>query len=126
MLDLPVHWKLYGIGDADRAAAQLLPSPSVRVTLLYFDGCPHWQLGRERVRDALGQVGEGPDVLRTVALRTPEDAEAWPFRGSPTFLVNGRDPFATEDAPIGFACRLYGSEGSPSVDQLVEVLLAAG
>jgi hypothetical protein len=97
----------------------------MRVTLVYFEGCPHWELGQERVNEALVQVGEGPDALRTVAVRTPEDAERWHFRGSPTFLVNGRDPFATEDAPVGLACRLYGSEGSPSVDQLVEALSAA-
>jgi hypothetical protein len=97
----------------------------MQVTLLYFAGCPHWQLGRERVRRALEQVGEDPDLLSTVELDTPDDAERWQFRGSPTFLVDGRDPFATEDAPVGLACRLYGSEGSPSVAQLVEVLQPA-
>jgi hypothetical protein len=97
----------------------------MRVTLLYFDGCPHWEVGRERLREALEHVGKDRDAVRSVALRTPEDAERWQFRGSPTFLVNGRDPFATEDAPVGFACRLYGSEGCPSVDQLIEVLSAA-
>ena len=97
----------------------------MQVTLLYFAGCPHWHLGRERVRRALEQIGQDPDLLDTVELETPDDAERWRFRGSPTFLVDGRDPFATEDAPVGLACRLYGSEGSPSVARLVEVLRPA-
>jgi hypothetical protein len=56
----------------------------VRVTLLYFDGCPHWQLGHERVREALERAGVDPDGLQLVEVRTPEDAEGWRFRGSPT------------------------------------------
>jgi hypothetical protein len=94
----------------------------VQVTLLYFAGCPHWELAQERIRRALAQVGQDPDLLSTIVLETPDDAERWQFRGSPTFLVEGRDPFATGDTPVGLACRLYGSEGSPSVAQLVDVL----
>ena len=97
----------------------------MRVTLLYFDGCPHWQLGHERLRGALVEVGADPEVLDLVKVNTPEDAEAWQFRGSPSFLVDGRDPFAADDAPVGFSCRLYGAEGSPSVQQLVRALRGA-
>jgi hypothetical protein len=57
---------------------------------------------------------------------TPEEAEAGPFRGSPTVLVNGRDPFADTDSPVGFSCRVYRTEGglagAPTVEQLVAVL----
>ena len=41
-------------------------------------------------------------------------------------LVDGRDPFADPDAPVGLACRLYRTEeglaGSPTVEQLLAVL----
>lgn len=54
------------------------------------------------------------------------EADRLSFRGSPTILIDGRDPFAVEDAPVGFSCRVYltdvGYEGSPSVAQLREVL----
>ena len=57
---------------------------------------------------------------------TPEQAEAAGFRGSPTVLVNGRDPFADPDAPAGLSCRVYPTEaglaGAPTVEQLLEAL----
>lgn len=60
-------------------------------------------------------------------IETPEDAEKYQFAGSPTLLINGRDPFASDDlAPIGLACRTYmtdaGRAASPSVEQLKEAL----
>ena len=52
----------------------------------------------------------------------PEEADAARFRGSPTILVNGRDPFAGGDQTFGLSCRLYqtphGPAGSPTIDQL--------
>ena len=58
--------------------------------------------------------------------QTPEEAEAARFRGSPTVLVDGRDPFADPAAPVGLSCRVYrtadGLAGSPTVDQLLAVL----
>ncbi len=60
------------------------------------------------------------------AVTTPEDAELWGFRGSPSVLVDGEDPFACPDAPVGLSCRLYrppeGDGGSPTREQLVDVL----
>ncbi len=60
-------------------------------------------------------------------ITTPEEAEAAGFRGSPTILVDGVDPFARGDEPFGLACRVFqtpdGPAGSPSVEQ-IEVALA--
>jgi hypothetical protein len=62
-------------------------------------------------------------------VNTVEQAERWRFRGSPSVLVDGTDPFAEPDSPVGLSCRLYrtpdGVAGSPSVSQLVEVLARA-
>ena len=59
-------------------------------------------------------------------MASAEEAEAVGFRGSPTVLVNGRDPFAESDVPGGLSCRVFGTEagpaGAPTVEQLVEVL----
>ncbi len=59
-------------------------------------------------------------------MSTPEEAEAAQFRGSPTVLVNGRDPFLDHERPVGLSCRVYrtpdGLSGSPTVEQLVEAL----
>jgi hypothetical protein len=57
---------------------------------------------------------------------TAEQAEATGFRGSPTVLVNGRDPFADAAIPTSLSCRVYQTEaglvGAPTVEQLLAVL----
>jgi hypothetical protein len=95
-------------------------------SLLYFDGCPNWQVADERLHAALVALDRSDVAVAHVLVSTPEEAEAAQFRGSPTVLVDGRDPFADPDAPVGLACRLYrtgeGLAGSPTVEQLVAVL----
>lgn len=91
----------------------------MRIELLYFDDCPNWKLADEQLRVlALSRDLEMAHRLVT----TPEEAEATGFRGSPTILVGGRDPFATGDEPFGLACRIYqtpyGPAGSPTLEQL--------
>ena len=99
------------------------------VALLFFDGCPHWRVMDERLREALTAVGAGavPVVHRTVS--TPEEAEEAAFRGSPTVLVNGQDPFVDRESPVGLSCRVYRTEdglaGAPTVRQLIGVLREA-
>ncbi len=94
------------------------------VTLLYFDGCPHWQVTDERLRRLADEHGGVRVAYRTVD--TPEEAERVGFRGSPTVLVDGIDPFATGDEPTGLSCRVYvtedGPQGSPTIEQLRSVL----
>jgi hypothetical protein len=91
----------------------------MEIQLLYFDGCPNWQLMDERLRALTEEFGLRI-VYRTV--ESPEEATALGFRGSPTVLVDGRDPFADDDAPVGLACRVYptpdGPAGAPTMDQL--------
>ncbi len=93
------------------------------VRLQYFDGCPHWQLLDERLRGLADELGL---EIGYEKVETPEAAQARRFRGSPTVLVDGRDPFAGDDDPVGLSCRVYatpdGLAGSPTVDQLREVL----
>jgi hypothetical protein len=94
------------------------------VTLRYFDDCPNW-----KATDAhLGVLAAERDDLRISRrlVTTPEEAEATRFRGSPSVLIDGVDPFAEPDAPVGLACRVYqtpdGPAGSPTLDQLREAL----
>ena len=98
----------------------------MKVSLLYFEGCPNWRETDGRLREALAQVGRSEVTVEYRDVATPDEAEAVQFRGSPTVLVDGRDPFAVPGSPVGLSCRLYrtpdGLAGAPTVEQLVEVL----
>jgi hypothetical protein len=102
---------------------------SLRVTLRHFDGCPHWRTAHERLRQALREEGLSHVEPILERLETPDEAERLRFVGSPTILVNGRDPFAGIDESFGMSCRVYqtpeGLAGSPTVEQLREVLRSA-
>jgi hypothetical protein len=98
----------------------------VGVTLRYFDGCPNWEIALGRVREAMAASGAEAPEVELELVPTEEDAERLGFRGSPTVLLDGVDPFADETAPVGLACRVYrterGPEGAPSVEQLTAAL----
>ena len=57
---------------------------------------------------------------------TSEEAEQRHFVGSPTVLIDGKDPFADRALPVGLSCRLYrtptGSSEAPTLEQLIEAL----
>ena len=97
----------------------------MEVSLLYFDGCPNWEQTDSRLREAVALAGV-PVTVTHVQVSTPEDAERLSFRGSPTVLVDGVDPFAEPDDPVGLSCRVFrtpdGLRGAPTVEQLLELL----
>lgn len=91
----------------------------VGITLQYFEGCPNWEETDRRL------AGLGVRVTHQ-RIETREEAFEHGFRGSPTVLVNGADPFHDPDMPIGLACRVYwgpdGPSGAPSVHDLKEAI----
>lgn len=96
----------------------------MNVTLLYFDGCPHWLTTAGHLR---ALAAERPDLVITHRqVTTTEEAEAVQFRGSPSVLVDGVDPFADPDDPVGLTCRVYRTPdapaGSPTLTQLRDAL----
>ena len=103
---------------------------SMRVGLRYFDGCPNWRLAAERLRQVLDERGDTEAAVELERIETPERAQEVAFRGSPTVLVDGEDPFLDETAEVGLACRIYfteeGAKGAPSLGQLRAVLAARG
>lgn len=98
----------------------------MRIELLYFDGCPNWKVAAERLAEAIQVVARNDLFVHRRKVETAHEAVAVGFTGSPTVLVDGRDPFASGDEQVGLACRVYstpeGLAGSPSLEQLVEVL----
>lgn len=94
----------------------------MNITVQYFDGCPNWRLADERLREALCGISAEDAQITYEQIETPEQADEAGFRGSPSILVDGRDPFADEDAPVGLSCRVdqteAGPDGAPSLGQL--------
>ncbi len=95
----------------------------MEVKLLYFEGCPNWKVADERLSILAEERGLQVERLK---VESPEQAEEVGFRGSPTILVAGRDPFAEGDEPVGLSCRVYqtpdGPAGAPTEQQLRRVL----
>lgn len=96
----------------------------MEIQLLYFEGCPNVEEAASRVRDALGDRPEVSVIRHQVA--DIEEAERVGMHGSPTILIDGTDPFDSDDTLVSWSCRVYGpddgSQGVPSLERLVEVL----
>jgi hypothetical protein len=100
----------------------------VEVRLLYFDDCPNWRHADARLRAALADI-DAPVEVGYQLVRSTEEAESTGFPGSPTILINGRDPFASPGDPVGLACRIYRTpncvQPAPTVGQLRAALVDA-
>lgn len=100
----------------------------MRIEVLTVPECPNGPLVERRLAEALA---DRPDVtvVRGVA-GTVDLAEEYGMNGSPTMLIDGRDPFAEPGASTSLSCRLYRDEqgraqGAPSTSQLQAALAAA-
>ena len=86
------------------------------VSLLYFEGCPNHHATQTLLETLLSEAGWDGDV-QLINVDSQRRAEELGFRGSPTILINGDDPFLDTDAPVGLSCRIYaaneGYRGNP-------------
>ena len=83
----------------------------MKIELLYFKGCSHWEEALEELRDLLGAKGVG-DGIGVIRVSSNDEAERLYFPGSPTIRINGED-VEPEAISSGFrlACRVYEVEG---------------
>ena len=89
----------------------------IEIEIQYFDECPNSGKIIRNVKKAMANFATiVPIEYRETKVTTPEKALEVGFRGSPTFLINGRD---FEDMPEPFepalACRYYAN-GVPDVE----------
>ncbi len=102
---------------------------ALKITIQYFEGCPHLELAERRLRKALTDLGREDAEIAYQRIDSPDEAERIDFHGSPTFLVNGSDPFSGRELPASWGCRIFqteeGAQGAPSVAQLRHVLRSA-
>jgi hypothetical protein len=108
----------------------------MEIKILYFSGCPSWETALARVRTVLAELGRTDVAVQVEDVHQASDLSS-EWAGSPTLLLDGRDPFAAAAGPpsadLGIvggghrvvaqdACRIYvtkaGFEGAPSLDQL--------
>jgi hypothetical protein len=97
----------------------------MRIELLTVTDCPNSAVIEQRLAEAL--AGRGELQLERRVIDTLDEAEQHGMHGSPTLLLDGRDPFAAPSAPASVSCRLYLGEdgrpdGAPSVAELRRVL----
>jgi hypothetical protein len=98
----------------------------MRLEILQVRGCPNVALLEGRIEQALVGVAAEVELVHRV-IGDQQDATAAGMVGSPTLLVDGRDPFATAGQLPSLSCRLFrddqgGVEGAPSVAALREAL----
>jgi predicted DsbA family dithiol-disulfide isomerase len=96
----------------------------MRITVLAVPGCPNTPLAVERVAEAL--AGR-PARVELVEVHDQEQATRLGMNGSPTILMNGADPFATDGSVPSLSCRLYRDtdgtvSGAPSLAALTQVI----
>jgi hypothetical protein len=84
------------------------------VQLLVVADCPNEGPAGALLRRALDGVGLSAVKFSTRVIGSQQEAEQVGFLGSPTVLVDGRDPFAEPGRAAALACRLYPGESGPS------------
>jgi hypothetical protein len=113
-------------GGSDGSTWSKVQAKKMNFTIQYFDGCPHWKLADRRIQTVLRRLDRSDVRLEHQLIDSPEAAERVRFRGSPSILIDGRDPFANEDQPFGLSCRVYktedGPQGAPTEAQLQGLL----
>jgi hypothetical protein len=85
----------------------------VDVELLLIPECPGSQEASHLLRTALDDIGLGETPFRVAVIDTDDAAKARRFTGSPAFLVNGVDLFASEEPRGSMACRVYPTLDGP-------------
>ncbi|MCL4561495.1 MAG: hypothetical protein M1281_12885 [Chloroflexi bacterium] len=100
----------------------------MKIELLYFDGCPSWQTGLDKLKTALLMEHFG-DSVELIKVKDDSDAARLKFLGSPSFRIDGQDLWPEERDTYSLSCRVYttpeGLKGWPSVDMLREKIRAA-
>ncbi|MDQ4214476.1 thioredoxin family protein [Microbacterium capsulatum] len=100
----------------------------MRIEILTIEDCPNSPAAEREVRRALDDLGIRADPVVRV-IRTPEEAAATAFAGSPTILVDGVDAIAGSAPITDLACRVYltpaGPAGAPTAEMLIPAIRAS-
>ena len=78
----------------------------MRVSFLYYEDCPSYDLALERLRDVMDEEGI-PGEVEVVKVETEEQARELRFVGSPTIRVDGQEIDPPSDPRYALTCRAY-------------------
>ena len=78
----------------------------MRVSFLYYEDCPSYDLALERLREVMDEEGI-PGEVEVVKVETEEQARELRFVGSPTIRVDGQDIDPPSDPRYALTCRAY-------------------
>ncbi|MEV4158249.1 organomercurial lyase [Nocardia salmonicida] len=98
----------------------------MKLEILQVTDCPNVAVLEQRLHQATADTGIETQIVHRV-IDDPDQAAEAGMTGSPTLLVEGRDPFAAPGQTPSISCRLYRTsagaiDGAPSVAALREVL----
>lgn len=95
----------------------------MRVEVLYFIGCPHYEPTVELVHEVIRTLRVRAE-LAEIEVTDNAQAQRLRFLGSPTVRVDGADiePAAAGRTEYALGCRLYGTSGVPPRELLIGAL----
>jgi len=95
----------------------------VKISILYFEGCPNYPPVVEMARQAVAMHGLDAEIEEVEV--APDDVARHRFLGSPTVQVDGVDidPAARDRTDFAMSCRVYGTrDGLPPREMLLGAL----
>ena len=78
----------------------------MRVSFLYYEECPSYDLALERLREVMDEEGI-PNEVEVIKVESEEQARKLRFVGSPTICVDGQDIDPPSDSRYALTCRAY-------------------
>ena len=97
------------------------------IELLYFDGCPSWQLALENLKVAIAEEKLNSKI-NLLKIDNPEQAVKQRFLGSPSIRIGNTDLWPEEREDYFLGCRVYptpeGLRGWPTVEMIQQKLSA--
>jgi hypothetical protein len=98
----------------------------MRVSFLYYEECPSYDLALERLREVMAEEGISREV-EVIKVETEDQARELHFVGSPTIRVDRKDIDPPGDSRYVLTCRAYRLEDGrisplPSKDMIRRAL----
>ena len=79
----------------------------MRVSFLYYEDCPSYDLALERLREVMDEEGVPGGEVEVIKVETEEQARELRFVGSPTIRVDGQDIDPPSGSRYALTCRAY-------------------